>query len=48
VAEGVTKNRILAAFGLLLLAIVTYAWFDGGREPLHTIIQPVALPGAGR
>lgn len=32
---------VLAALVLLVLA---YAWIDGGREPVHTITQPVAVP----
>jgi len=36
--------------GILALAIVllALAWIDGGREPLHEIVTPVAMPGAAR
>lgn len=30
--------------GLLVLAVLTYAWIDGGREPLRDIAVPVAVP----
>ncbi len=26
------------------LALIAYAWVDGGREPLREIVVPVALP----
>jgi len=32
---------VLAAFVLL---VVAYAWIDGGREPVHPISEPVAVP----
>jgi hypothetical protein len=32
----------------LLVIIVAYAWIDGGREPLHEITIPVAVPEAAR
>lgn len=32
---------LLAALILLILA---YAWIDGGREPVHPISEPVAVP----
>lgn len=32
----------------LLLALVAYAWVDGGREPVHEIAVPVAVPGEPR
>jgi hypothetical protein len=30
----------------LLLAILLWAWIDGGREPQRLIREPVTLPGA--
>jgi hypothetical protein len=35
----------LVVFAILLLAL---AWLDGGREPLHEIATPVAVPGGAR
>ncbi|MCB2078788.1 MAG: hypothetical protein KDE55_13955 [Novosphingobium sp.] len=32
---------VLAAAVLMML---TYAWIDGGREPVHAITEPVAVP----
>jgi hypothetical protein len=32
----------LEVFAILLLAL---AWLDGGREPVHEIAAPVAVPG---
>jgi hypothetical protein len=33
---------------VLLLALVAYAWIDGGREPLRDIAVPVAIPGVAQ
>lgn len=33
---------------VILLAVIAYAWIDGGREPLHEISVPVAVPGETR
>lgn len=30
---------------VLVLAVLAWAWWDGGREPLRPIEQPLALPG---
>jgi len=37
-------RRILIGIGLLVLALLAYAWVDGGREPLGEITQNVPLP----
>lgn len=35
------------AGGMLAIALaMLIAWIDGGEEPRHMIIQPVALPSA--
>jgi hypothetical protein len=34
------------AVSLLVLAVLALAWYDGGREDLREITQPVALPEA--
>ena len=31
---------ILAA----LIALLVYAWIDGGEEPLRPIVEPIAVP----
>lgn len=28
----------------LVLLLLAYAWLDGGREPVHTISEPVTIP----
>ncbi len=38
------KGRVLTLMVLLLLSIVFLAWFDGGEEALHTIVQPLTVP----
>lgn len=43
---AVTRNRVLAAFGVVFVALLAWAWVDGGREPLRTIVQPIPVPGA--
>jgi hypothetical protein len=38
------RKRILAALVFVLIAIVAFAWIDGGREEPRMIEQPVELP----
>ena len=38
------RKRILTALGLIALAVIAFAWIDGGRETQRIIEQPVALP----
>ncbi|QQN73827.1 hypothetical protein [Croceicoccus sp. YJ47] len=40
-------GRGLVAAIILILAIVAYAWIDGGREETRMIEQPVALDEGG-
>jgi hypothetical protein len=42
--RGTIVKLVLAALAVLL----AYAWYDGGREPLHQISTPVSVPGAAR
>jgi hypothetical protein len=28
----------------LVLALLVYAWIDGGEEPLRPIVEPVSVP----
>lgn len=39
---------ILAFVLFAVAALLVWAGVDAGREPVHTIIQPVELPGAMR
>ena len=42
-------SRLAFVLGALALIIVAYAWVDGGREPIHEIAVPVAVPaGVGQ
>lgn len=38
------RKRILTALGLLIVAVVAFAWIDGGRETQWMIEEPVAMP----
>jgi hypothetical protein len=42
------RKRILAALVLVLIALVAFAWIDGGREEPRLIEQPVELPEASQ
>lgn len=41
------KRRAVLFAGLAALLLMAFAWMDGGEEPLHTIVQPVAVPNEG-
>lgn len=36
------------AAGIVLAAVVAYAWIDGGREPVREIAVDVPVPGASQ
>ena len=38
-----TRHRGLI-LGAVMMAVIALAWFDGGEEPLHPIVQDVAVP----
>jgi hypothetical protein len=38
------RRRILTIFALIVVAVLAFAWIDGGRETQRMIEQPVALP----
>jgi hypothetical protein len=42
------KGWLAAGVVAIVLLVLAYAWIDGGREPLRTISEPVAVPGGGR
>lgn len=44
-------GRIRLVIGIVIVAAVAvlgWAWADGGREPLREIVQPVAVPEQAR
>lgn len=43
---GMRWNWVVGAFALLVLAVLVYAWIDGGRQPVKPIRQPIPIPGA--
>lgn len=43
-ASAMRGKGIMAVVALLVLAVLTYAWIDGGREQLRDIAVPVAVP----
>ena len=42
------RKRTLTFIAIVIVAVVAFAWIDGGREPQHIIEQPVTLPEAAR
>ncbi len=36
--------RLVLALALTALALLVWAWLDGGREPLRPIEQPIPVP----
>lgn len=43
-ASAMRGKRIVALLALLVLAVLAYAWVDGGREPLRDVAVSVAVP----
>ncbi|MEZ5743265.1 MAG: hypothetical protein R3D89_05935 [Sphingomonadaceae bacterium] len=37
-------KHVLAVLLVLVIAVLAYAWIDGGREPLRDISQPIPVP----
>jgi len=33
---------------VLLAVLLTYAWYDGGTEPMRPISEPIDLPGEAK
>jgi hypothetical protein len=44
VTVGTCRSWLSIGFAAVVVAVLAYAWIDGGREPLHEISQPVAVP----
>jgi len=42
------RKRILTVIGIVILALLAFAWIDGGREEQRLIEQPVDLPESAR
>jgi hypothetical protein len=38
----------LIVFAIVVVAVLAFAWIDGGREPQRMIEQPVPLPKDAR
>ncbi len=49
VALGMRREWVIAAaLGCALIAVLGWAWADGGKRPVRLLSQPVVLPEAGR
>jgi hypothetical protein len=48
VASGIRGKGIVTVLALLVLAVLAYAWIDGGRAPLRDIAVPIAVPQSAR
>jgi hypothetical protein len=48
VASLTRGKGIVAVLAALVLAVIVYGWIDGGREPLHDIAVPVAVPAGAQ
>ena len=40
----VAAASVLIGLAALMTLLLVYAWYDGGREPLRPIAEPVPLP----
>jgi hypothetical protein len=38
------RTHLIWLAGALVMALLAYAWIDGGREPLREISEPVPVP----
>jgi len=38
--------KIWSLVGAAVAVLLLLAWFDGGEEPLHPIVEDLATPGA--
>lgn len=43
-----TGKAAAAVLIALVIAILAWAWVNGGREPLRPIVVPVAVPESAR
>ena len=42
------RKRTLTLIAIAIVALLAFAWVDGGREPQRMIEQPVPLPEGAR
>ena len=42
------RKRTLIVIAIVVIAVLAFAWIDGGREPQRMIEQPVPLPEGAR
>ena len=42
------RRRILTVFAIVIVAVLAFAWIDGGREQQRMIEQKVDLPEGAR
>ena len=42
------RKRTLTIIAIVVIAVLSFAWIDGGREPQRMIEQPVPLPEGAR
>ena len=42
------RKRILTVLAIVVVAVIIFAWVDGGREQPRIIDQKVDLPGVAR
>lgn len=43
------RNRlVIGLVAIVILALLGWAWVDGGREPLREIVQSVPVPEIAR
>ena len=42
------RKRILTVLAVMIVAVLAFAWIDGGREQQRMIEQPVPLPESAR
>jgi len=41
------KRRNMIIAGIAIVALLALAWFDGGEEPIRTLVEPVTAPISG-
>jgi hypothetical protein len=42
------RGTIVKLMLVLLAVLLTYAWYDGGTEPMRPISEPIDLPGEAK
>ena len=43
-AGRIRVNWLVAALGVALAALLAYAWYDGGEQPLRAMTAETTLP----